>query len=70
MFDIQPGDSLVLMADIDRGIAIQKANVLSKIADAIFDGQGKEVLPNEKEEHRRMFADEIRKQVKGDGEEQ
>ena len=68
MFGIQPGDSLVLMADANRGIAIQKADVLSKIADAIFDGRGKEVLPGEDQEHLGVFAEEIKKNIRNDGE--
>ena len=47
MFDIQPEDSLILLADSKRGIAIQKYNVFSKIADAIFGGKGKEIYPDE-----------------------
>lgn len=63
MFDIEPGDSLIIMADIKRGIGLQKANVLSKIADAIFSGKGKELYPNDKKEHVDKFASEIKKSL-------
>lgn len=63
MFDIGPGDSLILMADIDRGIALQKANLLSKIADAIFEGKGKEVYPREDQDGLQEFAANIKKNV-------
>lgn len=63
MFDIGPSDSLILMADIDRGIALQKANLLSKIADAIFEGKGKEVYPREDQDGLQEFAANIKKNV-------
>lgn len=59
MFDIGPGDSLVLMADPKRGIALQKQNVMLKIAQAIMDGQGKTIYPDETEENLASFAEEI-----------
>ena len=64
MFDIKPGDSVVLMADSQRGIAIQKADVLNNLADAIFSGRGKEILPGEAEDDLRTFAREIKKNLK------
>ena len=37
MFDINPGDTLLLLlADSEKGIAIERYGVFSKIADAIF----------------------------------
>ncbi|MBN1648273.1 MAG: AbrB/MazE/SpoVT family DNA-binding domain-containing protein [Spirochaetales bacterium] len=63
MFGLQPGDSLVLMADINRGIALQKADVLGKIANAIFSGKGQEFAPGEKEENLKIFAEELRRTV-------
>lgn len=36
MFGIKPGDSLLLLADTDRGIAIQRQDQLDRIADEIF----------------------------------
>lgn len=61
MFDIEPGTPLIIMADADRGIALQKANILDGLADRIFAGQGKDVLPNENEEHLDMYAKEIKR---------
>ncbi len=43
MFDINSGDTLLLLADKDKGIAIQKYDVFSKIADAILDGKANEI---------------------------
>ncbi len=36
MFDIKPGDTLVMLADKKHGIALERYNVLAKIADEIF----------------------------------
>ena len=64
MFDIKPGDDLILMADAKRGIAIQKASILNGIAEAIFAGKGKDVLPNENPDGLHHFADKIKKELK------
>lgn len=64
MFDINPGDDLILMADTKRGIAIQKANILDGIANAIFAGKGKEVLPDEDENGLETFAENIKTSLK------
>ena len=36
MFGIAPGDTLLLLADIERGIAIQRLEYFERIADEIF----------------------------------
>ena len=38
VFGIQPGDSLVLLGDQKRGIAVVKTEVFSSTADAILGG--------------------------------
>ena len=60
MFGLEPGDSLLLMADPRRGIALQRASVMNKIADAIFAGHGQEVYPQGPQEHLEEFARGIR----------
>ncbi len=60
MFEIEPGDSLVIMADEKRGIAIQKMNVISKLADAIFGGKGKAMYPESDDEDINSFAEEVK----------
>ncbi len=60
MFDIRPGDHLVVMADSTRGIAIHKQDVMEKLADAVFGGEGETVLPNETVSERTHFASAIR----------
>lgn len=59
MFDISPGDTLILLADVQRGIAIERYDVFSKIADAIFAGKAEGSL---------IFAKEIKKLSESEGE--
>ncbi len=60
MFNIEPGDTLMLLADTEKGIAIQKYGIFAKIADAIFSGKAKEVLPDENEDDAMTFAQNIK----------
>ncbi len=39
MFGIRPGDMLLLMADIDQGIAIVRNDEYLKFAEAVFEAQ-------------------------------
>lgn len=59
MFGIEPGDTLLLLADAKRGIAIERYNVFAKIADAIFAGKGKELYPEQTEADSLEFAKAI-----------
>lgn len=61
MFDINPGDTLLLLADSKKGIAIERMAVFSKIADAIFNGRAKDIYPEHSEEESMVFAQEIKK---------
>lgn len=36
LFDINPGDSIIVLADKNKGIAIPPKNMLNKIMSAIF----------------------------------
>ena len=38
MFALGAGDSLLLLADAERGIALQRMEALGALADAIFSG--------------------------------
>ena len=46
MFSISPGDQMLLVADINRGIAFHHKDVLEKMINAAFDGES-EVIKNE-----------------------
>ncbi|HBG17538.1 MAG TPA: AbrB family transcriptional regulator [Firmicutes bacterium] len=60
MFNIKPGDTLLLLADLERGIAIQRLDFFNKMADEIFSGKYK---PPEKENNEQLtqFANEVKK---------
>ncbi len=51
MFEIEPGDTLLLLADAKRGIALERYGVFAKVADAIFSGQAKALYPHYLEGH-------------------
>jgi len=61
MFGIAAGDTLILLADAQKGIAIERMGVFSKIADAIFSGESKKIYPEYSEEESMIFAREIKK---------
>ncbi len=63
MFEIKPGDTLILLADSEKGIAIQQSTTLYKIVDAILDGRAKEILPEYDEESSKIFAREFREMI-------
>lgn len=42
VFHIQPGDTLLLLGDEKRGLAIPPKNMLSKITQMIFDKSSEE----------------------------
>lgn len=60
MFAISPGDSLIIMATADRGIALQRQEVMEQIANAIFAGRGEEIYPREEQAHLPKFAEAIK----------
>ncbi|GAB6085054.1 AbrB/MazE/SpoVT family DNA-binding domain-containing protein [Alkaliphilus crotonatoxidans] len=61
MFNISSGDTLILLADAQRGIAIERYDIFSKIADAIFAGKAREIYPEKSEEDSMAFARAIKK---------
>lgn len=67
MFGISPGDTLLLLADVQKGIAIERYGVFAKIADAIFAGKAKEIYPEKSEEDSRTFASAIQEIGKDGG---
>ena len=69
MFDLQPGDTVVLMADKKRGIAIQSNRLLGGMVEKIFHGQSAEVDPDVTPEHMKIFAEAAQKAAAEDEEE-
>ena len=60
MFGLAPGDTMLILADEKRGIALERYNVFAKIADAIFGGKAKELYPEQSEEDSLYFAEAIK----------
>lgn len=63
MFGIEPGDTLVILAHPKRGIALERPTVLTKLADAIFDGHASQLLPPEDVDGSQDFASEVRRVI-------
>lgn len=60
MFEISPGDTMLLLADSEKGIALERYGVFAKIADAIFAGKAKEIYPQQDENDSMEFAKAIK----------
>lgn len=56
MFGIHPGNTLLILADSSKGIALERYETFEKIADAIFQGRARELYPDHSEEDSRSFA--------------
>lgn len=65
MFDISPGDTLIVLADAEKGIAIERFSTFNQIADAIFSGKAKELYPEHTEEDSISFAKKIKAMREG-----
>ena len=62
MFEINSGDTLMILADSQKGIAIERMSFFNKIADEILNGRGKELYPEHSQEDSMGFAKGIKKQ--------
>lgn len=60
MFGIDTGDTLIILADAQKGIALERYAVFSGIADKIFAGHAKEIYPEQDEDDSMNFARAIR----------
>ncbi len=65
MFNISPGDNLVIMADKERGIAINLQSALEAISSAIKAGDGSSVLPQSNNEEAAVFSQAIDAAISG-----
>ncbi len=50
VFDIKPGDTLVILGDVRRGIAIPPKSILTRYADAVFNAKSADEEDEEDEE--------------------
>lgn len=60
LFGIRSGDTLVLLADAEKGIAIHKMTFFHRIADAILSGKDRELHPEKSDEENLIFAKGIK----------
>ncbi len=70
MFGIDSGDTLILLADVQKGIALERMGIFSKIADAILEGRAKEIYPDYNENDSILFAEGIKKLGADEGDEE
>ena len=49
MFDVKPGDTMVLLADVERGIALQNYSMRDVIMKSILSAQEERVKDKEEE---------------------
>ena len=67
MFGLAPGDSLILLADRERGIALQSSSYYDSFVRAVFD-QGAQAAPDVPEAETKVFASALERELKkGDG---
>jgi len=64
MFGINPGDTLLLLADINRGIAVQRLDYFNKIADEIFLRAEHDPIESKEKEDWPRFAKAIKEAQK------
>ncbi len=60
MFGIMPGDTLLLLADANRGIALQRLDYFDKIADEIFLKASGETVSSPEQEAGLQFAKAVK----------
>ena len=69
MFGLEPGDSLILLADRERGIALQSSSYYDSFVRAVFDNGAKAAAPGVPEAETQVFASALERELKrGDGE--
>ena len=68
MFGLAPGDSLILLADRERGIALQSSSYYDSFVRAVFDQGAQAAAPDVPEAETKVFASALERELKkGDG---
>ena len=62
MFGLAPGDSLILLADRERGIALQSSSYYDRFVRAVFDQGAKAAAPDVPEAQ--VFASALAQELK------
>ena len=69
VFGIQPGDTLLVLGDEERGIALQSSRYYDSFVRAVFDNGAKAAAPGVPEAETQVFASALERELKrGDGE--
>ena len=64
MFGLAPGDSLILLADRERGIALQSSSYYDSFVRAVFDQGAKAAVPDVPEAETQVFAAALAQELK------
>ena len=64
MFGLAPGDSLILLADRERGIALQSSSYYDRFVRAVFDQGAKAAAPDVPEAETQVFAAALAQELK------
>lgn len=64
MFGLEPGDSLILLADRERGIALQSSRYYDSFVRAVFDNGAKAAAPGVPEAETQVFASALERELK------
>ena len=64
MFGLAPGDSLILLADRERGIALQSSRYYDRFVRAVFDQGAKAAAPDVPEAETQVFASALEQELK------
>ena len=64
MFGLEPGDSLILLADRERGIALQSSSYYDRFVRAVFDNGAKAAAPGVAEAETQVFAAALAQELK------
>ena len=64
MFGLAPGDSLILLADRERGIALQSSSYYDSFVRAVFDQGAQAAAPDVPEAETKVFASALERELK------
>ena len=64
MFGLEPGDTLVLLADKKRGIALQSSSYYDSFVRAVFDQGAQAATPDVPEAETKVFASALERELK------
>ena len=70
MFGLEPGDSLILLADRERGIALQSSSYYDSFVRAVFDQGAKAAAPGLPEAETQVFASALERELKKRGDDE